>query len=644
MIAFAPLLFLIFYTVETVCQCPKSSEEKLSLCQTDRTKMLTHCPNFYCGTGEKCNDASKANVLGYDPHDECRAHKSETTSGYCYPSISYSRGVVEYKCHAIEDGWVPSKYVNGKCIIEDGTHGLCGKKPCPAGKFGSKTWATEPRDEVWYPKECEVCPDDSYSHTGASHSCQCPPHGTEAYAPDPDTPHLKTAYRNCPKGTFNDRMYTNLDGNQLTDWRPRGVIGLKFFKGTPCGKCERCPLHSFSDGEASNVHCNCPFKGHRANVDGTGMEQCPRGYYQDTAVQWTRDVTCPTCRPCSDWEQGSYAGEPGQATCICPKAGYEANRDGNAAQPCRPGTFKKVKGCAFCKVCPEGLYQSHRGAHECAIPSGGHYALNGTIEQPCTVGTFKSGKGPASICDKCEAGKFQRFRGSQACSRVTVGHEPYSKSALAIRLGLYDEQRPCKPGYHQDQEGSMDPSNFPPTRLHTQLFPFSCRNPSHHVWPDECAHVYKHTYIQTDTLSYIHTYLHPHTIQPHAGQSKCKRCEPGKFSIGHSQSICDCASSGHIPNKNKDGEKACPKGTYTDNMKRARNCNSSSTGHYECTLCAAGKYAEHTVREVEDPHDGKAGLVCGVSAVDCGAVTVLLPQWLAGNLLRRERTCPCVHA
>ena len=473
MIALAPVFLLAFCILEAVCECPAGTEEKHELCKTvaGRSKIAEECPNHYCGYGQKCNIASRRGQPGYDPHSECHALESEITSGYCYPAGAD----LGYRCMEMRDGFAPSKYVDGKCVTVDASHGVCGKIPCPAGKFGSKTYNTEPKDQVWYPEECRICPGNSFSPSSSAYACQCPPHGHEAYAPNPDFPDLKTAYRDCLKGWFNDRMYTNLASHKVTDWRPSGKVGNKNFReGTPCGKCERCPLHSFSSGEASNVHCDCPELGHRANANRTGMEQCPAGYYQDEKIAWSRDVTCPTCKPCSDWEKGSYASNPGQEKCKCPKAGYEADQDGKGEIPCELGHFKEMGNCAFCQACSGGFFASHTGATECSAPKQGYYSDDGTSEKACSVGTFKKGAGRATKCNNCQSGKFQSTEGSPECSNATLGHEPYSKSDFAIRSGLSDDQRGCKPGYHQDQKGSMDPfahvyhpSNCPPTRLHT---------------------------------------------------------------------------------------------------------------------------------------------------------------------------------
>ena len=499
MTALAPLFFLIFCISKADCQCPETGRAKLELCQTDREKMNTLCPNFYCGLGKSCNDETRKGELDYDPQEDCRAHKSDTTSGYCYLQDL----VAGYKCHPITNGHVPSKYKNGECIhAAADSSGVCGEDSCPPGKFGSKTWATEPASVVWFPKECGICPDGSYSTSGSAHACQCPPQGTEAFAPDASKPHLKTKVRDCAKGTFNDRMYTNKPGNDITDWRPKGSVNGVAFEGTPCGACERCPLNSFSKGEASNVHCDCPSKGHRANANRTGMEQCPKGFYQDKIVQWARGVDCPTCKPCSEKEIGSFAGSPGQAECICPGAGYEANKLGTKAYPCQPGTFKNVTTCAFCEPCPEGSYQSTPGAHACAIPSAGHYALNGTFEQACIVGTYKPGKGPAIACQKCETGHYSPLEGQSACLPANVGHEPYSSSYQAIQLNLFDDQRPCEAGYHQDERGHTD------SRDHI------C-HPSNRASAHSSLHAITYMLIQcmfaTLVHTCMHTYIHTHT-------------------------------------------------------------------------------------------------------------------------------------
>lgn len=325
-------------------------------------------------------------------------------------------------------------------------------------------------------------------------------------------------------------MDPKLDHNDPSLWRPKGFG----YAGTPCGKCEKCPENAFSSSAKGNSHCQCPTRGHQANKEQTDSEQCPKGKFQDSYVSWKRGGTpCPKCSWCSEFLPGSFADTEGQEKCDCPKAGYEANEDGTAERPCLKGHHKNTTACLQCKRCPDGTYQNARGSHGCQEPSIGHYAVNSTAEQSCFPGSFKAGKGPATACEKCANGQYTPNPGSNACIKASAGHEPISISERAKRLGYFDGQTTCKPGYHQDL----------------------------------------------------------------IGQAACKQCPRGKFSKGESQSICDCASSGHISNAARNGEQACPLGTYTaDNeMRMAGDCraNDSSTGNWDCTECQVGRYGEH---------------------------------------------------
>ena len=120
MAALTPLLFFIFCVTKVVSQCPPTMEGKSKLCVTDTAKMLEECPQFYCGEGRTC-DKTKP-----DPHDDCRAHKSDITSGYCFS------GPLGYICNEVNDGKVPSPYVNGVCQSDGLSLGLCGQNTCPA--------------------------------------------------------------------------------------------------------------------------------------------------------------------------------------------------------------------------------------------------------------------------------------------------------------------------------------------------------------------------------------------------------------------------------------------------------------------------------------------------------------------------------
>ena len=410
----AHFLLLIFCTKCTcVLSCPyKKSYEAFAACRNDMKKMKEDCPFFYCGLGQQC-DALKA-----DPHRDCRKYSSYGTSGFCY-----LRGMTGYKCGEVTDGKVPSKYENGNCVHQAGTSGMdCGLDTCPKGKFGSKTSAKKPNTETWFPLTCQLCPDGSFSENSGAHACQCPSPGKEAVSEDDKNPDLKTKQQNCKPGMFNDRSYTDpkLAQNDVTVWRPKGFGHT----GTPCGKCERCPANSFSSGLKGNTHCECPTRGHESNKEQTDSVQCPKGKFQDVVITWKRGVQCPSCRPCSDHQPGSFADTFGQAKCDCPKAGYEANEAGTAERPCRPGTYKNHTGCEQCKLCPPGLYQNSPGSHECDIPSTGHYAVNGTSEEYCPRGTYKPGRGPALECIKCEPGRYNPIPAADSCVQVSVGHQP----------------------------------------------------------------------------------------------------------------------------------------------------------------------------------------------------------------------------
>jgi len=303
--------------------------------------------------------------------------------------------------------------------------------------------------------------------------------------------------------------------------------------GTPCGKCEKCPANSFSSGLKGNPHCECPTRGHESNKEQTDSVQCPKGKFQDTDITWKRGVACPNCKPCSEHLPGSFAESKGQAKCDCPKPGYEANEAGSAERPCRPGTYKNYTKCEQCKQCPPGEYQNSPGSHECDIPSTGHYAVNATSEQPCEKGTYKPGPGPALECFKCQPGRYGAIPAADHCQKANVGHQPASLSAYARRFGLFDGQIPCWPGKYQDARG----------------------------------------------------------------QQLCKQCGKGTFSRGSSQSLCDCASSGHVATPDGSGEIPCPKGTYTADDPKMMDAfcvsNDSSTGNWACTECEMGRFGEH---------------------------------------------------
>lgn len=519
----ARLLLLIFFAKCTcVLSCPyKNQQEAFAACKNDMKQMKVDCPYFYCGLGQAC-DAKKA-----DPHRDCRKYDSAGTSSYCH-----LHGMDGYECGEITDGKVPSKYENGKCVHQAGTSAsLCGLDTCPKGKFGAKTAAKKPNTKTWFPTTCQLCPDGSFSENLGAHACQCPSPGKEAVSEDENNPDLKTKQQDCKPGFYNDRMYTDskLAQDDTSLWEPKGFK----YVGTPCGKCEKCPANSFSKGLKGNPSCECPTRGHEANKDQTGNAQCPKGKFQDKGETWARDVACPKCRACSEQQPGSFAEALGQAKCDCPKSGYEANEDGTAERPCRPGTYKNDTLCEKCQKCPDGEYQNSPGSHECDIPSTGHYAVNSTSEQPCMKGTYKPGKGPALECLKCKPGHYGAITAADSCLTASVGHQPASASDYAKKMGLFDTQIPCRPGKYQDARG----------------------------------------------------------------QQLCKQCPKGRFARGSSQSLCDCASSGHVANPEGSGEIPCPRGTYTSDKPSQMDpfcvSNDSSTGNWACTECEKGRFGEH---------------------------------------------------
>lgn len=513
-----PFLLLISWITKCACECPylHDNDKAFTQCVANKNEMDSICPHFYCGTGRTCD--KNAN----DPHKECRDAGSVKTSGYCH-----SAGQAGYLCGELADGAVPSVYKNGQCIHSGDQGGACGQTICPAGMFGSKTWAKDPVEVVWFPETCQICPDGSYSSSTGSPNCQCPAHGKEASS-NPATPELMTQVRDCPPGTFNDRSYIDeaLDHNDATLWRP--PIGS--FKGTPCGKCEACPDNSFSKGSKGNSHCQCGPLGHQAKASQTGAEQCPKGKYQHLGLTWTRTTKCPICKPCSSFKFGSFADTEGQEHCQCPKGGYEATKEGDGARPCSPGTYKNDTSCAICAPCPSGTFQGRGGSHGCDIPSIGHYALNSTVETSCQPGSFKHGSGPALECKKCAAGYYAPNQAADLCLAADFGHEPFAPKGKA---GFFTSQIPCEPGFHQNEKA----------------------------------------------------------------KPKCKQCKDGTFSIGQSQSICDCASSGHVVDNSRRNEIPCPLGKYTkDEVSRMdRNCwlNDTSTGNWDCTECETGRFGEH---------------------------------------------------
>ena len=234
-----------------------------------------------------------------------------------------------------------------------------------------------------------------------------------------------------------------------------------------------------------------------------------------------RCLTGQDCLDAPNSQPGEYCQAFSIGTKICSDLtfGEEAKLGSTGKEKCTPGTYSTVD-MTTCEPCAAGSIQPHPGNGRCS-PTDAGYTSNAerTDQEACLEGTYAAFEG-SSQCTLCEQGKFQPGKHSPACIPCTRGHATAEFGSPGTACTEADSDctdigvncPACTPGRFQDQ----------------------------------------------------------------GGKSTCKPCDPGTFESGYGEHgtlhpatynerphpysgkvTCECASAGHVVNKEGTAEGKC---------------------------------------------------------------------------------------
>jgi len=219
--------------------------------------------------------------------------------------------------------------------------------------------------------------------------------------------------------------------------------------------CMVCPVNTYCVGGLQK-QCVGDFRANTHNENGGGVSAdtcvCKQGMflYEDTCTPCDIGSYCNgvanSITKCPTHSTSLISSEQGAISdCIC-KAGF-SGEDGQACDPCGPGTFKTLTGDSLCIVCGAGRFSPYSArsidaCEDCALGkfstllatagctgcAKGTYSEESaqTVCQQCSPGTWSNTVNASNeeTCTQCGAGKYQMSPGAvgeNACKVCPVG-------------------------------------------------------------------------------------------------------------------------------------------------------------------------------------------------------------------------------
>jgi len=185
-------------------------------------------------------------------------------------------------------------------------------------------------------------------------------------------------------------------------------------------ECEKCPIGSYGDAEASTKCFTCPEIAGRPGITQSPgstklndcKEQCTPGHFYD-------DISA-LCRPCG---VGKYQPEGGKFSCYMCGVGLTTrvkdalSRD-DCMEECRDGQQLDIVG--QCQPCPAGSFRTkglHQGCQSC--PKGfTTKGLGGVIKAECSLPICQAGNylnAASNTCVPCNFGFYQPLEQQTSC-------------------------------------------------------------------------------------------------------------------------------------------------------------------------------------------------------------------------------------
>lgn len=499
------------------------------------------------------------------------------------------------------------------------THGTC--LDCPAGTYldDAGTFLHASLDD------CLDCPAGRYSLRGASHCTACP---AGRFAASPGTspndcmvcdagsvaPEAgMTQCHSCEAGTFLSDAASHEEAHDA--WNDCDVCSSGKFSSVGASTCDECEAGTFIEDQAliAQLHLSCSVCDYGTYAHARGSSACvacPAGTsLADDGRDAQKHDHSSDCTACDD---GSFSDEGAQYCTLCPVGRHSLNGD---CAICGAGKYASKAGSHECSECPIGTYLTdagqdaslHVSLSQCSTcPAGQHSdeaaascslceAGTGDCE-PCEQGKYQSEKGQAS-CEACAAGKFSNVTGATtaesclSCPVDTYCPVAGCESCLACPAGETSEQgslacasaftcqagtfeidgvcQECPECSYSDVNGATECSTCPGGRYNSKTGQTACLQTPDGFYETACSVVPcragSYSNATTDHL--------------------CREADPGYFAT---DSLTD--SDGKGVNSAATAQAPCPAGS-----------SSTKAGQFECSLCAAGKYATSAAQCSECP-------------------------------------------
>ncbi|PFH31737.1 GCC2 and GCC3 domain-containing protein [Besnoitia besnoiti] len=324
--------------------------------------------------------------------------------------------------------------------------------PCPAGYFcpGVSSGGS------LAPVECTV---GHYCPAGSAGPTKCPPGTMNLSKRVPSVEECEL----CPRGSYCSGTSAlvvtgSCDAGFLcvggaTDPRPNDGV-----TGSPCPAGGYCPVGTLVVQPCPAGRYN-PTEGAESEA---ACQPCPEGFFCLGSGNSAPDGVC---------SPGYYCPEgSSRATQKKAEVGYYAEAGAAVQTPCEPGTYAPEPGMASCLACPAGTLCADAqmsGPAEC--PQGSFCLAGVSKGSPCPAGTFgpRAGLRAWTECKVCPPGQFcgaaglTRASGPCAGGYYCVQAATSAAPALAIGDSLVEEvSGPCPAGFFC-RAGAITPTPCP---------------------------------------------------------------------------------------------------------------------------------------------------------------------------------------
>lgn len=440
-------------------------------------------------------------------------------------------------------------------------------KKCEEGKYQGNTYQTT----------CISCESGRYRASAGGAYCSLCPLG---YGSTPD----KTSCELCAVGRASSNgICTDCEAGFF---RPSTTfVSCIFCPGgwianSPASdSCTLCEIGKYST--YNRIECaTCP-EGNVTNVNGFGATGCSDTYLQCGSGRYGDANACKEC------PAGWYSGN-GQQSC----------------DECPSGTFSEPNA-AFCLYCENGKY-SFEGT-ECKHCEAGQFGLKGEC-QLCSKGKYQTLTGQSSCFDCPVARTTENVGATDISSCVFCESSVHVISSLGDCQLCSPHEYPvnnvctsCPPGRDnlmQQQECTKCPQGFATTSGACKACPSGFTAPAEGQsectsctdLSESCTGCSPGFYLTTSGCKEC-------TVGQwsSAGQTKCSRCQRGRYINFNGQSVCKKCEAGKFMNSlGASACTLCPAGFFQQ-YEESASCHSCPIGRYSsigashlCVKCPSG--------------------------------------------------------